>query len=229
MRARNLTDSQLAFLSMIEFGIAEWSAPSAVAAARELGASGLLRLRKTRSGAVTCIILAAGRAALREAGGIRPARLQLSRRAGFRLPPHAVKVDRATPFGNPFQVEATGTTEPEARWRENEACRGRFAAWLLATGPDPEPRDLADRRTRLLSGLETLRGCDLACWCRLCSAHAQGRRLGDGCTECTPCHADVLLMVANKSDADKNRRGPGATGGIAVGGPASEAGPAQRT
>jgi hypothetical protein len=192
---------------MIEFGIADWSAPTARAAARELEAVGVLRLRHTRGGAIRCRILAAGHAVLREAGGIRPARIQLSRRAGFRLPPHAVKVDRSTPFGNPFQVEATRATAPEARWREHQACRDRFAVWLLATGPDPEPRDLTDRRTRLLFGLKTLRGCDLACWCRLCRVHANGRQLGDECAECTPCHADVLLMAANKSDADTKTAG----------------------
>ena len=197
MRARNLTSGQLAFLSMIAFGIGEWSAPTARDTARELAALGLLRLRNTRGGVIACSILAPGRAALREAGGIRPARIQLSRRRGFRLPPDAVKVDRSTPFGNPFRVEATGADEPAARWQEHLACRERFAAWLLSPEPGHESRELTERRAQLLAGVETLRGRDLACWCKLCGAHMRGRQIGDDCAECTPCHADVLLRVVN--------------------------------
>jgi Domain of unknown function (DUF4326) len=207
MRARNLTDGQLAFLSMIAFGIAEWSAPTARDTARELAAQGLLRLRNRRGGPVACSLLAAGRAALREAGGIRPARVQLSRRRGFRLSPDAVKVDRSTPFGNPFRVAAGGADDPAARWHEHLACRDRFAAWLLSPEPDREPCELTERRAQLLAGIETLRGRDLACWCSLCGAHMRGRQLGDDCAACTPCHADVLLRIVNIGEAGKDAAG----------------------
>lgn len=42
-----------------------------------------------------------------------------------------------------------------------------------------------------------LRGRDLACWCGLCAAHADGLPLGPICADCSPCHVDVLLQLAN--------------------------------
>lgn len=53
------------------------------------------------------------------------------------------------------------------------------------------------RRQAILDGLEALRGRDLACWCRLCDRHADGLPLGETCPDCAPCHADVLLEIAN--------------------------------
>ena len=51
-----------------------------------------------------------------------------------------------------------------------------------------------DTRTRWLA---PLRGHDLACWCPLCEDHADGLPLGVECAKCQPCHADVLLELAN--------------------------------
>jgi hypothetical protein len=46
--------------------------------------------------------------------------------------------------------------------------------------------------------LEELRGKNLACWCRLCARHAEtGLPAGTDCPDCAPCHADVLLAIAN--------------------------------
>lgn len=36
---------------------------------------------------------------------MKPQRIQLSRRKGWKMPPNTVKVDRATAFGNPFIAE----------------------------------------------------------------------------------------------------------------------------
>jgi hypothetical protein len=49
---------------------------------------------------------------------------------------------------------------------------------------------------------ERLAGKDLACWCRLCDAHRDGKPLGVDCPACAPCHADALLDLAN-SDLTK--------------------------
>ena len=200
MRMEKLSETQLTFLKMVEFGIADWSAPSGRATARQLEALGLLRLRKGRGRSIACTLEPAGQAALHDGSGRRPARLQLSRRAGFRLPAHAVKVDRSTPFGNPFRVQGLDDGKPWAPHEGNRLCRDRFAVWL--GGAEPSSPDLRTRRTRLISRLASIRGCDLACWCRLCFAHARGRNLGDECAECMPCHADVLLVVANKTAGD---------------------------
>ena len=41
-----------------------------------------------------------------------------------------------------------------------------------------------------------LRGYDLVCWCGLCEAHRDGLPVGVKCPDCPPCHADVLLELA---------------------------------
>jgi Domain of unknown function (DUF4326) len=75
-----------------------------------------------------------------------PARIQLKRTRGWRMPPNTVKVDRTTRFGNPFPMTA-------ARSR-NDAIAA-FADYLK--------QRLADEP----AFLEPLRGKNLACWCPL--------------------------------------------------------------
>lgn len=99
-------------------------------------------------------------------------RIRLSRRRGWRLPPGATSVARPGRFGNPFRVDGQRTPA--------EAVAA-FRHWL-ATPDCPPPLDA--RRQRLLSALPSLRGRDLACWCALDA----------------PCHADVLLGLANAVD-----------------------------
>jgi hypothetical protein len=107
----------------------------------------------------------------------RPQRLQLSRRKGFRLPPGAVKVDRTTKWGNPFVVGEDGTRAECVELYTLLAAGGYLCVSKSAEHVERQKRALAALRT----DLEALRGRDLACWC----AHG------------TPCHADVLLALAN--------------------------------
>lgn len=94
----------------------------------------------------------------------RPVRIQLSRRKGWRMPADAVKVDRSTRFGNPYQAGVDGDG--------NRAYLVELYRDYLAR---PEQIALvAEIKARLA-------GKHLACWCPL-----------DG-----PCHADVLLAIAN--------------------------------
>lgn len=87
----------------------------------------------------------------------------------------AVRVDRATMWGNPFRADRpTPATIASGARSAAEA----YALWLdghpaLA---DVEP----ERRTAILKGMGLLHGKDLACWC---GEHAA-------------CHADVLLRRA---------------------------------
>ena len=82
------------------------------------------------------------------------------------MPDNTVKVDRTTPFGNPFQAGADGDG--------NRAYLvGLFREYLARPG---EGAELAARAQA------ELRGKHLACWCPL-----------DG-----PCHADVLMEIANR-------------------------------
>ncbi len=105
-----------------------------------------------------------------------PRRVQLSRAKGWRMPPNTVKVDRSTRWGNPFIVGETypiveeGYHEPIGEWTISDIADavGSFRAWCEETmAPTGD--------------LEPLRGKNLACWCRLDQ----------------PCHADVLLELAN--------------------------------
>jgi hypothetical protein len=112
-----------------------------------------------------------------------PRRIQRKRSRGWRLPANTVYVGRPTKWGNPFPVAAcieTGFADNEADARR--VCVEAFRDWLRgdtwAAGASP---DWPKRRTVLLERLPELRGKDLACWC------PPGQ----------PCHADVLLELAN--------------------------------
>lgn len=126
-----------------------------------------------------------------------PARILLKRAKGWRMPEGAVKVDRSTGFGNPFPVMkctstsmgvtrdswSVGTFEGPAMWFKDTKAEAvalsvaAYASWLS----QPKQENLRTR-ARLV-----LRGKDLACWCPLKDA--------DG--DPSPCHADVLLELAN--------------------------------
>lgn len=113
-----------------------------------------------------------------------PKRIQRRRTKGWRMPEGAVYVGRPTIWGNPFTAQwcreagYVGTDEAIA-----ERCVGAFNAWL---GPywrnNWDSEESAYRRGRIIIGLDDLRGKDLACWCALDQ----------------PCHADVLLRLANR-------------------------------
>jgi hypothetical protein len=102
-------------------------------------------------------------------GVMEPQRIQLSRVKGWRMPPNTVKVDRSTTLGNPFQVTAD---RPAA-----DAVMA-FRTWLTVDGVDA---GLPYTKANILATLPMLRGKNLACWCK----------------SGTPCHADVLLELAN--------------------------------
>jgi hypothetical protein len=91
---------------------------------------------------------------------MKPHRIRLSRRKGWRMPTNTVRVSRPSPYGN----------------------------YAGATRADFE-RDIAEMsnadRAFFMDRVGELRGKNLACWCRLDQ----------------PCHADVLLELANAEKA----------------------------
>lgn len=99
-----------------------------------------------------------------------PVRVQLSRRKGWRMPENTVKVDRTTRWGNPFIVDPIFGPET--------AVNG-YRAWITMPYEPGEPEPA--RRHYIIANLRSLRGKNLACWCPLDQ----------------PCHADVLLELAN--------------------------------
>lgn len=100
-----------------------------------------------------------------------PQRIQRRRTRGWRMPDGAVYVGRPTKWGNPFRVvESTPRAEAVERYRALLRADGRLSVdgWEYFYPSISQARaELADR--------------DLVCWCPLDQ----------------PCHADVLLEVAN--------------------------------
>jgi hypothetical protein len=102
-----------------------------------------------------------------------PRRIQLSRAKGWKMPPNTVKVDRTTKWGNPFKATDTYCTGPKQGQQAGVA--GAVQAFRNALVNDLKRGKTARPQ------LDLLRGKNLACWCKL----------GE------PCHADVLLELAN--------------------------------
>lgn len=111
-----------------------------------------------------------------------PQRIQLSRAKGWKMPPNTVKVDRTTKWGNPFVVGRDGT---QAECVEAFGFIAGEEASLDLMARMQVPAGSLDATKKVLAELEAdptpLRGKNLACWCRLDE----------------PCHADVLLRLAN--------------------------------
>lgn len=120
-------------------------------------------------------------------------RVQLSRAKGWRMPPNTVKVSRPSRWGNPFYMEDWGREQAvtlyrdmlEGGWSPNwiadmTAADGSFVYMAMLQWR----RRLGTQFARDLAHAE-LRGKNLACWCGL----------GE------PCHADILLAIANADEA----------------------------
>lgn len=102
----------------------------------------------------------------------KPVRVQLSRKAGWRMPVNTVSVARPGRWGNPFRV---GQPSPQGT-----PIKDRAEAVRLFKQMFENPELLAEYNYP--DDLTPLRSKDLACWCSL-----------DG-----PCHAEVLLEKANR-------------------------------
>ena len=117
---------------------------------------------------------------------VRPQRMQVSRRAGFNLQEAsralnglpARLVTRPGRWGNPFSIAEVATRYGLDRAAAQEKAVALCGEWLagrldpgLAPGPPPSRQEIRAE----------LAGYNLACWCR----------------PGTPCHADVLIALAN--------------------------------
>jgi hypothetical protein len=110
-----------------------------------------------------------------------PQRIQLRRTKGWRKPEGAIVVARPSRWGNPFVVGAKyGPRGPMHYGRSDGIVRDRAHAVQLY-------RRWMFTQARSENMVPELAGHDLACWCPLEDAH--GNRM--------PCHADVLLELAN--------------------------------
>lgn len=115
-----------------------------------------------------------------------PVRIQMKRTKGWRMPPNTVKVDRTTKWGNPFTAEGAREAGYLGDAGELSArCVSAFRVWLGRHWQiNWAGSESAARRGAILEGIAELRGKNLACWCPLDK----------------PCHADVLLELANAPD-----------------------------
>jgi hypothetical protein len=121
----------------------------------------------------------------------RPRRIQLSRRAGWRLPANTIVVSRPTRYGNPFTVaEALETGYADTVDDARRLCVQAFDEWLAGSNAWWRGPASIDARVLLRAAIPALRGKNLACWCPL--TDAQGRP--------GPCHANILLPAANPGD-----------------------------
>jgi hypothetical protein len=104
-------------------------------------------------------------------GEMKPHRVQLSRKKGWRMPPNTEYVARPTQWGNPNKVCDTTTANQAVDLYRDQLALSKlrdpafFAEWIAP-----------------------LKGKNLACWCKL----------GE------PCHADVLLDLANGTKAQED-------------------------
>ena len=113
-----------------------------------------------------------------------PQRIQRKRTKGWRMPQGAVYVGRPTIWGNPFE---TGRFSPDVAVDAFAVHLVSYFGWVdrsVRRAFHPWPVE----STELRDWIAPLRGHDLACWCPL--EDENGNRV--------PCHADVLLELANR-------------------------------
>jgi hypothetical protein len=101
-----------------------------------------------------------------------PARIQRQRTKGWRMPEGAIYVGRPSKWGNDFPVGGTCTLDIGGHVTRFTVRTPRHAVDLFRSEQAPGLAPAARRE---------LAGHDLACWC----------------PEGQPCHADVLLELAN--------------------------------
>lgn len=108
-----------------------------------------------------------------------PQRVQMTRKRPWRVEhPDAVIVARPSKWGNPFRAGGTTRVHPDGAVSVStvEESVRLYRFWVEGTIEVPGVMRPGTAE------VETLAGRDLACWCRPES----------------PCHADVLLDLANR-------------------------------
>jgi len=123
---------------------------------------------------------------------MKPVRIRRKRTKGWRMPANTVYVGRPTKWGNPFR---TGDVSEEVSyyrlWLDNnipmqleadfiDVSWKRQGGYMISRSWE----ELDELRKEVLEQLPELRGKNLACWCPLDQ----------------PCHADILLELANATN-----------------------------
>jgi hypothetical protein len=127
----------------------------------------------------------------------QPKRIQRRRVKGWKMPPNTVYVGRPTKWGNPWSV-GSHTLTPAGKTKSLRKIVRLYRAWMVGTFTERAIEKIIGDGTKvpkqpmamlhwlmvrgaLRNQLSELRGKDLACFCPLDQ----------------PCHADVLLELAN--------------------------------
>lgn len=104
-------------------------------------------------------------------------RIQRKREKGWRMPPNTVSVTRPGKWGNPWK----GITQSVAvAWFRKDLLH-EMAAKGGPSVTEGTHSGVSEYFWKMGQSIEELRGKNLACWCPLDQ----------------PCHADVLLEIAN--------------------------------
>lgn len=128
-----------------------------------------------------------------------PKRIQRKRDRGWKIPPNTVYVGRPSPWGNPWTIKKaleSGLFKPD---HCAQVVVDEYRSWLTKNESLNSEhlgiyKTLESRRRWILDHIQELTGKNLACWCMLDQ----------------PCHADVLLELANPaSEITHQCRHPG--------------------
>lgn len=124
-----------------------------------------------------------------------PQRIQLSRKKGWRMPPNTVKVDRSTKWGNPFCLKGSfldnltdlsldGCIKIQYMWRSYVESNKNDKQEIVKSSLEFYESMLHCNLLKISieNVKRELKGKNLACWCKP----------GE------PCHADILLKIANE-------------------------------
>ena len=112
-----------------------------------------------------------------------PIRVQLSRKKGWRMPPNTVNVARPGKWGNPCVVGKHGSRADCVRWHKF-ALAGIHVLGMKCDDGEWLTDKLIAYAKMARRNIRYLRGKNLACWCALDQ----------------PCHADILLELANRTE-----------------------------
>ena len=116
-----------------------------------------------------------------------PERIQRKRTKGWRMPPNTVYVGRGSKWGNPFLGD--NAVDLYQRWLALGHIH-RDEVDMLPIGMfNKYSRPSLEERRVLIRDLGELENKNLCCWCPL---EKKGLYV--------PCHADILLEIANKKD-----------------------------
>ncbi len=101
---------------------------------------------------------------------------QMTKPVRWRMPENTVKVDRTTKWGNPFHTHGDGIK------MDTGLAVSLFADTIKKSGGSMSNPRRFETIVTVEDIKRELRGKNLACWCEVG----------------TPCHAEVLLRIANE-------------------------------